>query len=263
MSASPVRIEWAGAVATVILDRPKQRNALDHATKGALRLALEAVGDAPSVRAVVLTGVGPAFCAGQDLGEHAAALEADAGAACDTVARDYNPIVQQIVSMPKPVIAAVCGACVGAGLGLALACDLRVFSEDASLGTAFSAIGLTCDTGLSATLVRSVGLARAKELVLLAKPFSAQDAVSWGIAATIVPDGEVDETAHRLAARLAAGPTAAYAASKLALEEVSTLTFDQALSAEARAQAALCLTQDHQDAVRSFLNKQKPVFTGH
>ena len=262
MKASPVRIEWAGAVATVIIDRPEQRNALDQATKDGLRRALEAVGDAPAIRAMVLTGAGPAFCAGQDLREHAAALEADADAAFDTVTRDYNTIVGQIVSMPKPVIAAVCGACVGAGLGLALACDLRVFSEDASLGTAFSAIGLTCDTGLSATLVRSVGLARAKELVLLARPFSAPDAVSWGIAATIVPDGEVAETAHLLAARLAAGPTAAYAASKHALETVSTLTLDQALMAEGRAQAALCLTRDHQGAVRSFLDKQKPVFTG-
>lgn len=261
-AAPPVLVDRDGGVAIVTINRPERRNALDAITKAALRDALTSVAEDESVRAVLLTGAGPAFCVGQDLGEHAAALEADAATAFDTVDEHYNPIVRALETMPKPVVAAVNGACVGAGLGFALACDLRVVADDASFGTAFSAIGLTCDSGLSSTLARAVGSARAKELVLLARPFSAEDAVAWGIASTIVPADEVHAAGLAMAQRLAAGPTAAYAASKRAIADAATLTVDEALVAEGRAQAALGLTSDHQGAVASFLAKEKPTFTG-
>ncbi|WP_028474879.1 enoyl-CoA hydratase/isomerase family protein [Nocardioides alkalitolerans] len=258
-----VRTEREGAVATVVIDRPAARNALDEATKVALRDALEAVAADDAVRAVVLTGAGSAFCVGQDLGEHAAALEADAATAFDTVDEHYAPIVRALVGMAKPVVAAVEGACVGAGLGLALACDLRVLAADAKLGTAFSGIGLTCDSGLSATLVRAVGHARAAELVLLGAMFSPEEAVAWGVAGRVVESGTARAEAERLAARLAAGPTAAYAESKRLLDlAAGGASVEESLAAESAAQHRLGLTRDHQCAVAAFLAKERPTFTG-
>jgi 2-(1,2-epoxy-1,2-dihydrophenyl)acetyl-CoA isomerase len=141
-----------GSVATITMTRP----ALTTPVKTALLDAVTQAGADETVRAVVLTGSGKAFCMGQDLVEHAAQLDTDAAHAFDTVEQHYNPIVLGLATMPKPVIAAVNGACVGAGLGFALACDLRIASAKAKFGTAFTAIGLTCDSGLSVTLARAV-----------------------------------------------------------------------------------------------------------
>ncbi|MDT9594113.1 enoyl-CoA hydratase-related protein [Nocardioides zeae] len=253
-----VEVERQDAVAVVHLGRP----ALDTPTKEALRDALADVGADPAVRAVVLTGRGRAFCVGQDLGEHAAALAADPGSAFATVDAHYSPVVTSLATMPKPVVAAVNGTCVGAGLGLALACDLRVLAAGARLGTAFTAIGLTCDSGLSATLAAEVGVARARELVLLASPFTAEDAVGWGVVAQVVAPGDVLTTATALAHRLAAGPTQAYAASKRLLAAAGHRDLAATLTAEAAEQAALGLTQDHRGAVDAFLAKERPTFSG-
>ncbi|GAA4908311.1 2-(1,2-epoxy-1,2-dihydrophenyl)acetyl-CoA isomerase [Nonomuraea thailandensis] len=262
MNGAPVVVERDGAVAVVTLNRPERRNALDGKTKAALRGALEDVAADAAVRAVLLTGAGGAFCAGQDLAEHAAALRDDPAHAFDTVEEDYAPVVRLLATMDKPVVAAVGGTCVGAGLALALACDVRVLAEDAVFATAFSAIGLTCDSGLSATLTRAVGEARARELVLLAEPFGAQEAVAWGISGRVVPRDEVGTQGRALAARLAAGPTAAYAESKRLIAQAWGRDLAATLAAEARAQARLGLSADHAAAVEAFLAKRKPVFEG-
>ncbi|GAB6900746.1 enoyl-CoA hydratase/isomerase family protein [Kineosporia succinea] len=254
-----VTVSREGAVAVVTIDRPRRRNALDAVTKKALRAALVSVAEAPDVRAVVLTGAGGSFCGGQDLAEHAAALAADASHAFDTVEADYAPIVTALATMPKPVIAAVSGTCVGAGLALALACDLRVFADDAVLSTAFTAIGLTCDSGLSLTLTRSVGESRAKELLLLGSSFSPAEAVSWGVAGSVVPGSEVLSEASSLAGRLAAGPTRAYAETK---SLVNSALLAEVLHREALAQARLGLSHDHPAAVSAFLAKERPSFEG-
>lgn len=256
----PVLVERGDRVATVTINRPERRNALDVATKVALRDALADVAGDAEVRAVVLTGAGGSFCAGQDLAEHAAALEADPATVFDTVEEHYAPITRCLATMPKPVVAAVEGTCVGAGLGFALACDLRVFAADAALATAFTAIGLTCDSGLAATLPRAVGEARARELVLLGERFSAEQAVAWGIAGRVVEPGTALEQAQALATRLAHGPTAAYAESKRLLAGAAGL--EQTLHEEAAAQARLGASHDHPAAVAAFLAKQRPVFTG-
>jgi 2-(1,2-epoxy-1,2-dihydrophenyl)acetyl-CoA isomerase len=256
-----VLVQTDGALATVTLNRPDQRNALDTATKVGLRDALQAVGADESIRAVLLAAAGPAFCVGQDLAEHAAALASPA-TSLNTVVEHYNPIVTAITTMPKPVVAAVNGVCVGAGFGFALACDLRVISSAARFGTAFNAIGLTCDSGLSATLVRSVGLSRATELVLLGAMFPAEQAVDWGISGAVVAPEEVAATAQQLAGRLAAGPTRAYAESKALLHAAASPAIADVLAAEGAAQARLGMTTDHQGAVSSFLAKQTPTFTG-
>ena len=258
----PVLLQIEGAVATVLINRPEQRNALDAAAKA---LLLERLGQAAaddSIRAVVLTGAGSAFCVGQDLGEHAQALAADPATAFDTVDQDYNPVITLLATMPKPVVAAVNGTCVGAGLGLALACDLRVISSAAKFGTAFCGIGLTCDSGLSVSLVRAVGQARAAQLMLLGSIFTAEEAVGWGISGIIADPAKTVATAVEVAEGLAAGPTRAFAETKALLSAAPTATLAQALAAESAAQHRLGLTRDHRDAVTAFLRKEKPTFSG-
>jgi 2-(1,2-epoxy-1,2-dihydrophenyl)acetyl-CoA isomerase len=258
----PVLLQIEGPVATVVLNRPDQRNALDLAAKTLLLDRLRQVAGDDSVRAVVLTGAGPAFCAGQDLGEHAQALAADPATAFDTIDRHYNPVVTLLATMPKPVVAAVNGTCVGAGLGLALACDLRVLSGAAKFGTAFSGLGLTCDSGLSFSLVRAVGQARAAELMLLGAIFSAEEAVGWGISGIIADPAKTVSQAVELAEGLAAGPTRAFAETKALLSASPAQTLAEALAAESAAQHRLGVTDDHRGAVTAFLSKERPTFTG-
>ncbi len=262
MTDLPVIVDRADAVATVTLNRPDRRNALTRELKEALAAALDEVAADTDVRAVVLTGSGPAFCVGQDLGEHAAALEHDPATAFETVALHYSPIVTALATMPKPVVAAVNGTCVGAGLGFALACDLRVFAAGATLGTAFSAIGLTCDSGLASTLPRAVGEARARELVLLGRNFTPEEAAPWGIGGEVVPADDVLTAATKTAARLAAGPTLAYAESKRLLAAGLDRSLADTLGEEAVAQARLGLTRDHVGAVNAFLARERPMFVG-
>jgi 2-(1,2-epoxy-1,2-dihydrophenyl)acetyl-CoA isomerase len=253
-----VLIDRFDAVAVLTLNRPDRRNALDLGTKTALVAAVQEVGGDDDVRAVVLAANGPAFCVGQDLAEHVELLKSGAGVAIRTVREHYSPLVRALMTMPKPVIAAVNGACVGAGLGLALACDLRVYGADARLGTAFTGIGLTFDTGLSYTLPRAVGDARARRLVLFPGTVEVGDAVAWGMVGEIVTDPLT--RARELARELAAGPTRAYAESKrLLLDEVA---LDAALEAEAISQERSGGTQDHHEAVDAFLARREPVFRG-
>lgn len=255
-------VERRGAVAEVTLHRPDRGNALSAALKDALVAALAEVAADDSVRAVLLAGAGPAFCVGQDLGEAAAALERDPATAAETVERHYNPITRSLATMPKPVVAAVHGTCVGAGLGFALACDLQVWAAGATLATSFSAVGLTCDSGLSASLARSVGEARARSLVLLGDRFTPEQGVAWGLAGDVLPAADVLDHARALADRLAAGPTTAYAESKRLLAAAVSSTLDEVLTAEAAAQARCGLTADHGIAVSAFLAREVPAFTG-
>jgi len=255
---SGVAVELDGAVATITLPSP----ALSRELKQDLRAATRAVAENGAVRAVVLAGTGKAFCVGQDLAEHAAALAADPATAMDTVDLDYNPIATALATMPKPVVAAVNGTCVGAGLSFMLACDMVVMASGAVLGTAFTGIGLTCDSGMSVTLERCFGLSRARSLLLQPRTFTAEEAVSWGLAATLVPVGEVHAAASSLAATLAAGPTAAYAHTKRLLWDGLSRPLAEALAAEGAAQHELSQTADHAGAVTAFLAKQKPTFQG-
>ncbi|WP_144629128.1 enoyl-CoA hydratase/isomerase family protein [Arthrobacter woluwensis] len=266
MTTGPVRIEREGGVAVVTLNLPEKRNALTVELKTALRDALADVADDGGVRAVVLAAEGPAFSVGQDLAEHAEALRGGGDAAFATVREHYSPIIRSLLTMPKPVIAAVAGTCVGAGLGLALAADHRVFAAGVKLGTAFSGIGLTFDSGLSFTLPRAVGDARTRELMLFPRVFTAEEGIAWGIAGETVDagtgPGAVLDRARELAAALAAGPTLAFAETKRLLLENSGTDLDAALEAEAVAQARCGSTRDHAGAVAAFLARERPVFTG-
>lgn len=250
------------AVAIVTLNRPARRNALTVELREALLTALQGVAADAGVRAVVLAGSGRSFCVGQDLDEHRAALAAEPAMAFDALATQYNPIVRALATMPKPVVAAINGGAVGAGLGFALACDLRVAADTATFATAFSAIGLTADSGLSASLVHSLGAARALELLLLGESFDAAQAHASGLVRTVVPAADVLETALELARRLAAGPTLAYAEIKQAVAIGAVSDLGTVLAAEGAAQARLGVTADHREAVEAFLAKRRPHFGG-
>ncbi|MDP3891067.1 enoyl-CoA hydratase/isomerase family protein [Nocardioides sp.] len=251
-----------GVVAEVTLNRPTRGNALSTELKEALVAELEALAADDGVRAVLLTGAGATFCVGQDLGELAAALEEDPATASETVGLHFNPITRALATMPKPVVAAVNGTCVGAGLGFALACDLQVWAAGATLATAFSGVGLTCDSGLSASLARSVGESRARSLVLLGDPFTPDQGVSWGLAGAVVAASEVLGHARDLADRLAAGPTRALAESKRLIAAAPSSSLDEVLAAEAAGQAACGRTRDHAAAVAGFLARTPVVFEG-
>jgi 2-(1,2-epoxy-1,2-dihydrophenyl)acetyl-CoA isomerase len=252
----------AGSVASITLNRPESRNSLNVETKLALLAAARQAADDEQVRAVVLTGTGRAFCAGQDLREHADGLAAGADP-MDTVRLHYNPLITTITTMPKPVIAAVNGVAAGAGASLALACDLRLAARGASLLMAFSRVGLGPDTGASWTLQRLAGLARAAELLMLAEPIDATTAAEYGLVNRVVADEELAAAAHELATRIAAGPTAAYAGIKEALAFAATHTLTESLEKEAELQAWLGQTADHRAATAAFVAKREPVFEGH
>jgi 2-(1,2-epoxy-1,2-dihydrophenyl)acetyl-CoA isomerase len=253
--------EQTGTVATITINRPAARNALTAETKLGLLDALRDCSGDDGVRAVVLTGAGRAFCAGQDLREHAEQLEAG-GAVSHTVREYYNPMVTAITAMPKPVIAAINGVAAGAGAALALACDFRIAAQRASLLMAFARVGLGADSGASWTLQRLVGMARAAELLMLAEPVEAGPALGMGLLTSVVADEELPAAAAAFAARLAAGPTLAYAAIKESLLYAAAHGLHDSLAKEAELQEALGRTHDHLAATRAFLGKQTPVYEG-
>jgi 2-(1,2-epoxy-1,2-dihydrophenyl)acetyl-CoA isomerase len=257
-------VDRVGAVATVRMNRPESMNSLSRALKTALVDALSQVAEDESVRAVVLTGTGRGFCVGQDLREHAALLEAGDGGSgpLSTVVEHYNPIVESLAHMPKPVIAAVNGMAAGAGAGFAFACDFRIAAESAGFLCAFAGVGLGLDSGVSWTLPRLIGSARATALALLAEPIDAEAALEMGLVNAVVPDAKLPGAAQELAARLAAGPTLAYAAIKQALAYAASSTLTEALAREAELQNRVGATADHADAVSAFVAKQKPTFHG-
>jgi 2-(1,2-epoxy-1,2-dihydrophenyl)acetyl-CoA isomerase len=246
-----VELTRDGAVATVTLNRPDRLNALDRATRWRLVEVLRAVAGDDGVRAVVLTGAGRAFCVGQDL----AAVE-ELEHADETVAGSYNPIARTIADLPKPVVAAVNGPAVGAGLGLVLACDLRLAAETASFSCAFAKVGLVPDTGVSWHLVRELGYARAFALAALGRTFSAAEAKTYGLVNRVLPADQVLGTAQELAGLLAAGPALALARTKRQFRAAGELSFDAVLALEARHQGEAAAHPDHLEGRAAFAEKR-------
>ncbi|MDI6099865.1 enoyl-CoA hydratase-related protein [Actinoplanes sp. NEAU-A12] len=255
-------VDRTDAVVTLTLNRPEAMNSFTVDLKEALRDTLAQLESDRSCRAIVLAGAGNAFCGGQDLREHAALLQSGA-TDLNTVQVHYNPIAQRLASMPKPVIAAVRGMAAGAGASLALLADFRIGGPKTSFLMAFANVGLAGDSGISWSLPRIVGHAKAVELLLLAQPVKADEANRIGMLTRLLDDDEqVLPVAQELAARLAAGPTVAYGAIKRELSIGDAGTLSDALAAEAQAQAICGATADHQAAVSAFLNKQKPTYQG-
>lgn len=263
MSTEPILlVADIDGVRTLTLNRPAAFNSLTGELKDELVTALQAAATDESVRAVVLTGAGRAFCAGQDLKEHISALRAGQDRLWDTVEKHYNPIVRALTEMPKPVIAAVNGTAAGAGASFAYACDLRIAGSSTKFLMAFANVGLTADSGASWTLSRLIGYGRAMEMMLLAKPVTAQRALEIGMVTEVVADEDVLSTARDLAARMAAGPTTAYATIKNALLTAASSDLPSALANEGKGQEHAGGTADHVEAVEAFVAKRPPVFTG-
>lgn len=255
-------VERSDGVATLTLNRPESMNSLSVALKEALLEAVADVAADPAVRAVVLTGTGRGFCVGQDLREHVAQLESGDPAPLSTVTQHYNPLVLALATMPKPVIAAVNGMAAGAGAGLTFACDFRIAATSAGFLIAFANVGLTLDSGVSWTLPRLVGQARATALSLLAEPVPAEAALEMGLVSAVVEPERLLPAAQELAVRLAAGPTAAYAAIKESIAYAATTDLASALAKEGELQAAMGATEDHRTSTAAFVAKQKPTFIG-
>ena len=256
-----VLIERAGAVATVRMNRPDALNSLTDEMKVALRDGLADLSADDSVRAVVLTGNGRAFCAGQDLKEHLEKL-GSGNPPLTTVAEHYNPIVRSLAQMPKPTIAAVNGMAAGAGASFAYACDFRIAADSAKFLLAFANIGLSVDSGASYHLPRLVGQAKALEMMLLASPVDAEESLRIGMVSEVVPDAELADRAATLASRLASGATAAYGLIKQAVRFSATHELDAALDNEAANMAVAGATEDHANAVAAFIKKEKATFSG-
>jgi len=260
---SPILLEVDEGVATITFNRPDAMNSLDVATKEALLAAVRQVADDASVRCVVLTGTGRAFCVGQDLKEHVEILRSGSPESLfRTVDEHYNPIVTTLVGMQKPVIAAVNGVAAGAGASLAFACDLRILADTAGFNLAFANIALSCDTGSSFTLQRLVGRAKAIELLYFPRTVKADEALTLGLATQVVPAGELAEVVSGLAARLAAGPTVALGAIRQSLTFAADHTLTESVEFESAQMTRTGQTADHAAAVDAFLAKEKPVFEG-
>jgi 2-(1,2-epoxy-1,2-dihydrophenyl)acetyl-CoA isomerase len=258
MTGAPThRVERDGAVATVTLDRPDALNAQTRASRRALARELRALSADAAVRCVVLTGAGRAFCAGQDLREPGALDDVD-----ETIRETYIPIVDALVGMPKPVIAAINGAAAGAGLSFALACDVRLMSEDAVLMMAFSNIGLVPDSGGSWLLAHAVGYARAFELAATGRRVPSAEALALGLVQRVLPSAELQPAAHALALELAARPTLALAWTKRLLRAAEQGELGDSMELEAQLQAAAVRTHDHGEGVAAFLEKREARFDG-
>lgn len=257
-----VRYDLAGGVATLTLNRPESLNSLSLDMKVQLLQALRAARDDANVRALVLTGAGRAFCVGQDLVEHAQTLAEGHGIGT-TVREHYLPITQEIASMPKPVVAAVNGMAAGAGAAFAFAADFRLAADGAAFLMAFARVGLAADSGASWTLQRLVGFGRATALLMLAEPIAAPAALEMGLVNAVVPAEDLLATTAELAAKLAAGPTAAYAGIKRQLAYAAAADLPESLVYEAMEQERAGLTIDHGAATSAFLAKETPTFVGH
>jgi 2-(1,2-epoxy-1,2-dihydrophenyl)acetyl-CoA isomerase len=259
-----VTLAVVDGVATLALDRPKALNALDDAMAAAIAAAAARCEADAAVRAVVLTG-GEHFMAGGDLRSFAARLGTDEGttAAFEALIHRVHAGILVLRRMPKPVVAAVRGACAGFGMSLMMACDLAVAAEDAYFTLAYVNIGTSPDGGSTFALPRLVGTRRAMELALLGDRFGAADALRLGLVNRVVPAARVQGEATALAARLAAGPGLAIARTKRLVNASFDNSLETQLQAEAEAFAASAVTEDFAEGVRAFLAKRPPQFRGH
>jgi 2-(1,2-epoxy-1,2-dihydrophenyl)acetyl-CoA isomerase len=254
-----LRYEVADAIATITLDRPEALNALTIPMKTELLAALTVVARDRAVRAVVLTGAGRAFCAGQDLKER---LEPDATPLAVELRERYNPIITAMRRLDQPIVGAINGVAAGAGASLAFACDIRVAAEGASFVLAFGRIGLVPDSGATWFLPRLVGPAKAAELALLGETLSAVDAERFGLVARVVAADTLAAEARTVAARLAALAPLALAQTKRALQRAWSVDLETALEEEAYRQGVAGATADHAEGLTAFVEKRPPRFTG-
>ncbi|HET7700649.1 MAG TPA: enoyl-CoA hydratase-related protein [Candidatus Limnocylindria bacterium] len=259
----PLRLDRDGSLAVITLDRPDVLNAFDEALTTALAVAVDDVARDDAIRAVVITGAGRAFSAGQDLRDRAAMVEVGKDLHLgDELRRRYHPVIAAIRGMRKPVIAAVNGVVAGAGLGIAVACDVRVAAASATFRAAWGRVGLVPDAGSAYFLPRLVGWGRAMDMILTGEPVSADEALRIGLVTRVWPDEVFAREWRAYALAVASGATAAFALSKEGLAASWDHDLAAFLDLEAGLQDRAGRTHDYAEGVRAFVAKRPARFEG-
>jgi 2-(1,2-epoxy-1,2-dihydrophenyl)acetyl-CoA isomerase len=259
--SKPLLTSLADGVLEITLNRPDQLNAFTVDMHKHLRAAMEDARDNPQIRAIILTGAGRGFCAGQDLSERDPSKKEIVDLKV-TLSTNYNPLIRMMRTMEKPIICAVNGVAAGAGANLALACDIVLAADNAKFIQAFSKIGLIPDAGGTYTLTHLLGEARAKALAMTAQPLSAQKAEEWGLIWQCTPADELMDEARKLAKSLASSATLGIGKTKQVIQAASTNSLDQQLDLEAETQGELGRSADFKEGVQAFLEKRPASFTG-
>jgi len=257
--------EITDRVAVITLNRPAARNALSDRLTPALRRMIKQCGDDPSVGAILITGAGTAFCAGGDvkgMGDGAPRVEIPVDERVANLRTKQRTLTGALVAVRKPTIAALPGSAAGAGMAIALACDIRIAAESAIMSTGYARIGLTGDYGIAWLLTRLTGTARARELMFLSERIDARRCEALGLVNRVVPDSELRDTALALARQLADGPSLAFSRIKDNLDHAMTSDLLASMDREAENMVAATRTADHKEAVRAFVEKRKPAFSG-
>lgn len=260
MTYETILYEVSDGVATITLNRPETLNAFNEQMIGETTAAFKAAGRDAGVRCVVITGAGRGFSSGQDLKD--VQERGDDFSIADHLRRGYNRLIRRMVTLEKPVLGAVNGVAAGAGCGVAVACDLRIASHQASFVQVFSKVGLIPDSGSTWLLPRLIGHARAYEMAVTAEKVPAEKALQWGLVNQITPAEQLMENTAAWAQRLASGPTLAFGLTKRAMHHAWTSSLEEALEYEAMLQGIAAGSKDHKEGVAAFLEKRSPQYEG-
>lgn len=263
MTQSSILLEIDQGVALLTLNRPDSLNSFNTEMHAEMREAISQIRKSSEVRALVITGAGRGFCAGQDLSDRNVAPGSEVPDLGESIEKRYNPLLRSIRELPLPVICAVNGVAAGAGANIALACDITLAAKSASFIQAFCKIGLVPDSGGTWSLPHLVGMARAKGLALLGDKLPAEKAEHWGLIWRCVEDDQLMDEAMQLARHLATQPTKGLALIKRALHASTDNTFDQQLDVERDLQRLAGRTDDYREGVAAFMEKRTPNFKGH
>ena len=262
MAFETIQFDITDGVATLTLNRPDRLNSFTVAMHSEVASALDQIESDEAVRAVVLTGAGRGFCAGQDLSDRAVAPGGETVDLGRSVELYYAPLIRRLTGLPKPVVAAVNGVAAGAGANIALACDIVIAARSAKFIQSFANIGLIPDSGGTWVLPRLIGQARALGLALTGEPLPAEKAEAWGLIWKCVDDGALASEVDAVARKFAAGPTRGLARTKQLIRSATLRSLDEELDIERDAMRELGFSHDYQEGVAAFMAKRAPVFTG-